>query len=217
MSASRAKAHRAARGRGAGRRYDPVSWGLVIGIGAIVVFLLVTGAFKSEEKAAEPAGAGAIAEETAQGTAAPFSVVDAVTGNTMSLDNFAGRNLLLFFSEGVACQACMVQIQALEKKRAYFAKRNLVMAHVSVDAADSLKQAARQYGITTTPLLADEDAKMSSDYGMLGKGGMGHPNQDGHAFMVVSPKGKILWEKPYTSMYVEPRTLFDDMPKIKKE
>lgn len=215
MSA-KAKANRASRGRRAARRRDPVSWGLVIGITAIVVFLLVTGAFKSEEKAAEPAGSGAIAEETAEGTAPPFSVVDAVSGKPTSQSNFAGQNLLLFFSEGVACQACLVQIQALEKKQAQFAKRNLALAHISVDSVDSLKQAAQQYKLKTTPLLADEDAKMSSDYGMLGKGGMGHPNQDGHAFMLVSPKGKILWEKAYTSMYVEPSKLFGDMPKVKK-
>lgn len=211
-----ATTNRATRKRKNTKRRDPVSWGLVIGITAIVVFLLVTGAFKSEKKAAEPAGSGAIAEETAEGTAAPFSVVDAVSGNTMSLANFGGKNALLFFSEGVACQACLVQIQALEKKRAQFAKRNLALAHISVDSVDSLKQAAQQYELKTTPLLADEDAKMSSDYGMLGKGGMGHPNQDGHAFMLVSPKGKILWEKAYTSMYVEPSKLFADMPESKK-
>jgi hypothetical protein len=52
---------------------------------------------------------------------------------------------------------------------------------------------------------------MSAAYGMLGHGGMQHPTQDGHAFMLLGADGKILWHKAYQEMYVSPNQLIADM------
>jgi peroxiredoxin len=73
-----------------------------------------------------------------------------------------------------------------------------------------LKAAAQQYGITT-PLLADPSTHMSASYGMLGHGGMQHPTQDGHAFMLLGADGKVLWHHAYQEMYVSPSQLMADM------
>jgi hypothetical protein len=52
---------------------------------------------------------------------------------------------------------------------------------------------------------------MSAAYGMLGHGGMGHPTQDGHAFMLLDATGKVLWHQAYQTMYVSPSQLISDM------
>ncbi len=144
------------------------------------------------------------------GSKAPdFTLIDAVAKKEVGLDSLAGGKTLLFFSEGVACQACMVQVADLEKS-GVLRKAGIRLLSVSTDNADDLAQAAEEYGIDT-PLLADPTTEMSAAYGMLGHGGMGHPNLDGHAFILLDAKGKVLWHRAYQEMYVEPEQLLSDI------
>lgn len=41
-------------------------------------------------------------------------------GESVSLEDFRGRNVLLYFSEGAGCQSCLVQIHVIEKSTAAF-------------------------------------------------------------------------------------------------
>lgn len=144
------------------------------------------------------------------GAEAPdFTLTDVVSNKRVTLRSLAGHKTLLFFSEGVGCQACMVQVADLQSAKA-LGDAGIQLVSVSTDAPGDLAQAARQYGIQT-PLLADPTARMSSAYGMLGHGGMGHPSQDGHAFMLLDATGRVLWHRAYQEMYVKPRRLLADM------
>ena len=144
------------------------------------------------------------------GSKAPaFSLTDVVSGKAVSDRSLRGRRTMLFFSEGVSCQACMVQAADLQKN-ATLRKAGIRLVSVTTDQPGDLATAARQYGITT-PLLADPTTQMSSAYGMLGHGGMGHPTQDGHAFMLLGTDGKVLWHRAYQEMYVKPSQLLSDM------
>ena len=60
----------------------------------------------------------------------------------------------------------------------------------------------------TRPLAS---SSMSAAYGMLGRGGMQHPTQDGHAFMLLGANGHVLWHQAYSQMYVDPSQLLADM------
>jgi peroxiredoxin Q/BCP len=151
------------------------------------------------------AGAG-----PAVGAQAPaFAVRDVVSGRQITAADLRGRQTLLFFSEGVNCQACLVQAADLQKDDT-LKKAGIQLVSVTTDPAKELAQAARQYGIRT-PMLADATAAMSSAYGMLGHGGMQHPDRDGHAFMLVDEDGRIAWHQAYQEMYVPPDRLLDDM------
>lgn len=138
-----------------------------------------------------------------------FSLTNVITGRPLSSASLRGRKTMLFFSEGINCQACMVQAADLQKNPA-LRKAGIRLVSVTTDSPGDLAQAAKQYGITA-PLLADPSTRMSSAYGMLGHGGMGHPMQDGHAFMLVSRDGKVLWHRAYQEMYVKPAQLLHDM------
>lgn len=131
-------------------------------------------------------------------TAPDFSVPDVVGGGELSRGELEGSPALLFFSEGAACQACNVQTADLQ---APLAKAGVQLVTITTDPAEVLTQVAAEYGITT-PLLADESRAMSSAYGMLGRGGMGHPDQNGHAFALLDSDGKLVWEQAYSEMYV---------------
>lgn len=144
------------------------------------------------------------------GSKAPaFSLTDVVSGKNVTPASLVGKKTLLFFSEGVNCQACMVQAAELQNNGS-LASAGIGLVSVTTDAPRLLSQAAEQYGIKS-PLLADQTGAMSRAYGMLGHGGMGHPTQDGHAFMLLDPNGQVLWHKAYQSMYVEPAELLSDM------
>ena len=103
----------------------------------------------------------------------------------------------------------MVQAGELQTSKA-LAAAGIQLVSVTTDPAAQLAQAAAQYGIRT-PLLADLTTSMSAEYGMLGHGGMAHPTQDGRAFMLLDPNGKVLWHQGYQSMYVNPTQLLSDM------
>jgi peroxiredoxin Q/BCP len=146
----------------------------------------------------------------AVGAKAPdFALTDVVHNRQVTAKSLRGRKTMLFFSEGVNCQPCIIQAAKLQQTGA-LEKKGIQLVSVTTDPADQLAQAAQQYGVHT-PMLADPSMKMSSAYGMLGHGGMGHPTQDGHAFMLLDEQGKVLWHEAYSEMYVEPAQLLADM------
>ena len=153
---------------------------------------------------------GATTNGPAAGKAAPnFSLTNVVSGKQMTLASLRGHKTLMFFSEGVSCQPCMVQAADLQKSE-LLQKDGIRLVSVTTDQPADLAAAAEQYGITM-PLLSDPTTSMSKAYGMLSHGGMQMPGEDGHAFMLLDPSGKVLWHQAYQSMYVAPDQLMADM------
>lgn len=158
--------------------------------------------------------AGAAATQTQGGlapgqTAPAFRVRDVVSGRDVTLSALSGHETLLFFSEGASCQACLVQAADLQNSTA-LRGAGIRLVSIATDPANVLAEVAAQYRLRT-PLLADSDTQMSRAYGMLGHGGMEHPGQDGHAFVLLDGHGKVLWQHAYPEMYVAPQQLLHDM------
>ena len=143
----------------------------------------------------------------------PFAERDVVTGGAITSGSIQGRKTLLFFSEGVMCQACFEQIKGLERMGDVLERRRIQLVSVTPDAAPDLAQAIGQYGVAT-PMIADDDRDMSRAFNTLGQGM--HGDAPGHAFVLVE-RGKVLWQRDYwlapdRTMYVEPQQLLDDIP-----
>ncbi|MBI5104082.1 MAG: redoxin family protein [Solirubrobacterales bacterium] len=202
-------AHKEARDR----RVRRAGYGAVAAIAAtLLVLAVVLGGGRSASPGPPEHPATAAGEGPAVGMTAPaFSLTDATSGRQVTAAGLRGRKTLLFFSEGVSCQACLVQAADLERSGA-LKKAGIDLVSVSTDDADTLGQAAAQYGIRS-PMLADPSTEMSSAYGMLGHGGMGHPQTDGHAFMLLDEAGKVRWHQAYQEMYVKTDKLLRDMGK----
>ena len=179
------------------------------GVGVVGATLVVLAIALGGNSAQGPVSTGEGTAPTVGAIAPAFSLTDAVSGTEVSRDSLKGSRTMLFFSEGINCQACMVQAADLEKAGT-LSSQGIDLVSISTDPADQLAEAARQYGITT-PLLADPTTAMSAAYGMLGHGGMGHPTADGHAFMLLDEQGKVVWHRAYQQMYVEPAQLLRDM------
>ena len=175
-----------------------------IALSAVAIAAVLGGLTSLVAKGGKPNGQMVI------GKPAPsFRVHNAVSNRDLTLEGVRGHKTLLFFSEGASCQACLVQAADLQKS-AKLRRAGIRLVSISTDPKDVLHQVAGQYKLTT-PLLADSNGAMSTAYGMIGKGGMGHPGADGHAFVLLDANGKVLWQQPYQSMYVPAKQLMHDM------
>jgi peroxiredoxin len=142
-----------------------------------------------------------------------FSERDLLSGQPITSKTVYGQKTLLFFSEGVMCQACFEQIQGLQQFGEDLAKRGIQLISITPDSPSDLKQAISQYGITT-PMISDDDRTISSAFNTLGQGM--HGDTPGHAFALIY-KGKVLWYRdywlaPYRVMYVPPKKLLSQIP-----
>ena len=203
------------------------TWKIVLA-GAIVV-AVVGGTFLvpkltgggTSQSAATPAGhsmAGMTSVGTGEGppigSAPQFVERNVETGQTISSDTLRGQETLLFFSEGIMCQACLQQIKDIDDVSQEMSRRHIKLVSITPDSPAELTQAIGQYGLTS-PVISDEDRSMSQAFNTLGKGM--HADTPGHAFVLLDPSGKVVWQRdyyqpPYRTMYVDPAKLFKDIP-----
>lgn len=175
------------RPRRARRRFDP-SWGSLIAAGLV----LVVGAMLFLGGRNSSSGGAVKARE-----APPFTLASTAGGN-VSLSDFRGHNVLLYFNEGVGCDACFGQTLELQNDLGEFRAADVTILPIVVNPMSQVKGYLDQWGITI-PYLIDGDGAVSKEYGMLGKGM--HANLPGHGFVFVDASGRIRWEKEYPSMY----------------
>src|SRR5450759_3407564 len=132
---------------------------------------------------------------------------DLLTGKVISSASVYDHKTLLFFSEGVSCQACLEQIQGLQQVGSEMARDGIELVSITPDPPGTLRQAIAAYSITT-PVISDTDLSMSQAFNTLGQGM--HAETPGHAFALVY-HGKVLWYHDYwisnNTMYVQPSTL----------
>ena len=67
------------------------------------------------------------------GTIAPDFSLISTNGQTVSLADYKGRNVLLFFNEGVMCSPCWQEVSRLERFKDDFTKLNTVIIPISDD------------------------------------------------------------------------------------
>lgn len=181
-------------------------------LGAIVAVVLVGATFlvggKQNANAAGPIKVGAVAPRVV-GT-------DVLTGKKIDSKQLAGKNVLYYLNEGVMCQACLVQIQALQQHFAHLQRDHLTLVSITNDDASTLATAGRDYKITT-PLIADTNRSIVKSFGVMGgvPAGVGmHADTANHTFVLVDRTGKVRFIKDYPSMWADVNTLLNQLPKL---
>ncbi len=140
-------------------------------------------------------------QDTATRAAPDFTMTD-TAGVTHTLSAERGHPVLLYFSEGAGCQACIVQ-QAKDEQEPGFAAAGITVWPIVMDKAADIEQAAAAMG-AKTPFLLD-DGTVSKEYGTLGTGM--HAGLPGHGFVLVDSSGNQVWKGDYPSMWIEPKDL----------
>lgn len=143
--------------------------------------------------------------------AAPAFTLASTAGAFVSLSDYEGRNVLLYFNEGVGCDACFYQMVELERNADRFADTGIEIVPIVANPASIVSEELRRFGLTT-PYLIDEGTTISQAYGMLG-GGM-HANLPGHGFVLVDARGRIRWSREYPSMFVSADDLLAALPSL---
>ncbi len=181
--------------RRAQRRHRAITWGgITAGMAAIVAVLYVIFSGGSST-----AGAGKYpyqAGSPGAGQAAPGFSLAASTGGNISLSQFRGKTVLLFFQEGLTCQPCWDQITDLQQHAAQLRAAGIgTVVSITSDPVGAITTKARDMGLTirvlSDPSLAISRQYDANSYGMMGA------SRDGHTFIVVGPDGTIRWRADY--------------------
>lgn len=155
---------------------------------------------------------GGRAEEggLAREAAPPFTLAS-TAGGSVSLSDYVGRNVLLYFNEGAGCDACFYQMVELERNADRLAKAGVEVVPIVANPVEVVAGELRRFGLRT-PYLIDEGTVVSRAYDMLGKGM--HANLPGHGFVLVDGGGQIRWTREYPSMFVSVEDLLEALPAL---
>ena len=130
----------------------------------------------------------------AVGQEAPTFTLPSQDGTLISLEQFRGKWVVLYFYPKDMTTGCTIEAHKFQDALPQFDAKNAVILGVSVDTVDSHKQFCTKDSLTFH-LLADPDHKVVSAYGSLGAlGPMTIANRN---TFLIDPQGKIakVWVK----------------------
>jgi peroxiredoxin Q/BCP len=129
------------------------------------------------------------------GSAAPEFTLSSQEGMPVSLKDYRGKWVVLYFYPKDFTTGCTIEAHNFQRDLAQYQQKNAVILGVSVDSADSHKQFCTKEGLNFK-LLADTDDKVSSAYDSLTNYGAAKIAAR-HTF-IINPDGKIV--KVYTEV-----------------
>lgn len=127
-----------------------------------------------------------------QGSAAPaFKTTDA-NGNAVSLKDYRGQKVVLYFYPKDDTPGCTKEACSFRDSFSKFKKQGIAVLGVSPDSEASHKKFSAKYKLPFT-LLADKDKSISEAYGVYGeKKFMGRTYMGVHrTTFLIDEKGKI--------------------------
>ncbi len=125
-------------------------------------------------------------------------------GESVSLSDFAGQPVILYFNEGAGCDSCLLQMAAIEAN-AGFADAGIAVLPIVMNTADQINADRDRLGVNTP--FALDDGTVSEAYGTLGTGM--HAGLPGHGFVLIDAEGVQQWYGNYPSMWLDPEELLD--------
>jgi peroxiredoxin Q/BCP len=133
-----------------------------------------------------------------EGDPAPDFAATTNDGGKVSLSDFKGKNVILYFYPRDNTPGCTKEACAFRDEFAQFKKKGAVVLGVSTDSAKSHARFIEKYKLPFT-LLADEDKKIAQAYGVWGeKKFMGMKYIGIHRVtFLIGPDGRIkkIWPK----------------------
>ena len=154
-------------------------------------------------------GAGlysAFAAMPAVGSAAPDFSLPSQDGSPVSLSDFHGKWVVLYFYPKDGTPGCTIEAHNFQHDQPQYSQRNAVVVGVSVDTTDSHKEFCSKEGLNFK-LLADPGGKVSSEYGSVMEY-QGAKMAARNTFL-INPKGEVA--KVYTG--VKPAAHSDEVLK----
>ena len=123
------------------------------------------------------------------GQSAPTFTLPSQDGSEISLKNFRGKWVVLYFYPKDMTSGCTIEAHNFQRDLQKFEADDAVIVGVSVDTPDSHKQFCTKEGLTFR-LLADPQHKVVDEYGSLGHFGPMTIAQ--RNTFLIDPQGKIV-------------------------
>ena len=181
----------AAADRRRGRWRLGLSWAAALAVVAVIAGMLLTSQTTSATTS----------------TTAPDFTLPTTDGTAVTLSKLRGKPVLLYFSEGAGCGACIMQMGEIEKRKADFDALGVTVLPIVMNTKADISADMARYGVHT-PFILD-DGTVSKAYGTLGKGM--HAELPGHSFVLIDAAGVQRWYGEYPSMWLEPNALLDEI------
>jgi thioredoxin-dependent peroxiredoxin len=134
---------------------------------------------------------GADSKVPAVGATAPDFTLNSQEGTPVSLHDFKGKWVVLYFYPKDFTSGCTTEAHNFQHDLAQYEAKNAVIVGVSVQSSDSHKDFCAKEGLSFK-LLADIDHKVSEEYGSLSNYGVAKLSAR-HTFL-ISPDGVIAKE-----------------------
>lgn len=147
---------------------------------------------------------------------APDFTLESYDGRKITLSSLKGKNVVLFFNEGIMCYpACWNQIVAFGKDKE-FGTKNTVVLNINVDPKPDWAGAVKKMPeLATGTVLLDTQRSVSSAYGVLTVESSMHRGQfPGHSYVVIDKDGvvKFVWDDP--QMAVRNKEILAEIAKL---
>ena len=144
----------------------------------------------------------AVTELPAVGAAAPAFSLNSNEGKAISLADFKGKWVVLYFYPKDMTPGCTIEARNFQRDLAKYEAANAVILGVSVDTAESHKEFCAKEGLNFK-LLSDTDAKVSEQYGSIMEY-QGAKLSARNTF-IIDPQGKIakVFEKVNVKVHSE--------------
>lgn len=155
----------------------------------------------NDDMASHHGGGNKKFEPLPQGSVAPDFSLPSTVGKTISLADYKGKHVLLFFNEGVMCSPCWQEISRLERFKDDFDRLNAVIIPISVDDQKTWDPILAEEKITT-PILIDTERKVTALYKALGTPSSMHDDRAGHTYVHINTDGKIHSSADFPNMNV---------------
>ena len=132
-----------------------------------------------------PLAAARAAEVPQVGQQAPEFSLPSQAGDQVSLKEFHGKWVVLYFYPKDMTQGCTIEAHNFQQDLPKYDQQHAVIVGVSVDSTDSHKEFCAKESLTFK-LLADMDKKVVDQYGSLNARGMASRNT-----FLLDPRGHI--------------------------
>lgn len=194
---------------------------LIIIIGALAtVAMLVVAVFllsgNSGQNSSTNQSVGTATLNSLVGKPAPDFILESFDGKKITLSSFKGKNVILFFSEGLMCYpACWNQIAAFARDSEFSSKNTQVLTVIN-DSKNDWKQAIdKMPELAPATVLFDTDKKVSITYNTLTLPSSMHKGQlPGHTYVVIDKEGIVRFVKDDPQMAIRNQEIMTEINKI---
>ena len=150
------------------------------------------------------------------GKTAPDFTLEKYDGTTVTLSSLRGKNIILFFNEGLMCYpACWNQIAAFGNAKE-FDPATTVIFNITTDPKRDWTNAVKKMPeLAAATVLFDTNRVISSAYGVLTLPSSMHRGQfPGHSYVIVDKNGVVQFVRDDVQMAVRNKELAEEVKKI---